>query len=445
LVEYEVIKYSESPETITIPGDLGAPPAEPGYRAAETIVFYARAADGATVVEYRDMDYAGSLLHPWTYQSVHYDIERETTWRLSRPSGLAPTDDGEIRLDISSEGFVLGATDTPGTTGYSRWEWSIETEELGTLFESCALATQGAMPAIAGDIPASAFIVAPGRLELTGYATQLVIPVPADISELNFKMKLRTVGDGMDFTVPARATMTHSMDPVSIVPAVTRACGELGPPLRTTDNGFYRSFDLGAMAGKGFQVTELDLAISEATHPAGSQIVELNLYRDVDGGEPHLLDLQPLGSSRIPVHNQAGMHVTVPVLGNLGAGTLVAEVRTRDYIPLDKRALFFIGANSAGETAPSYIQADDCDINEITPMAGIGEPNTHIVMTLLGYTYDASCYPDCDGNGVLDFFDFLCFQNAFATGDMYADCDGNGLLDFFDFLCFQNAFAAGCP
>ena len=27
----------------------------------------------------------------------------------------------------------------------------------------------------------------------------------------------------------------------------------------------------------------------------------------------------------------------------------------------------------------------------------------------------------------------------------YADCDGNGALDFFDFLCFQNEFAAGCP
>ncbi|MFG0284027.1 MAG: right-handed parallel beta-helix repeat-containing protein, partial [Phycisphaerales bacterium JB039] len=26
----------------------------------------------------------------------------------------------------------------------------------------------------------------------------------------------------------------------------------------------------------------------------------------------------------------------------------------------------------------------------------------------------AVCYPDCDGNGALDFFDFLCFQDAFA-------------------------------
>ncbi len=54
------------------------------------------------------------------------------------------------------------------------------------------------------------------------------------------------------------------------------------------------------------------------------------------------------------------------------------------------------------------------------------------------------CYADCDESGGLDFFDFLCFQNAFAFENMYADCDGDGVLDFFDFLCFQNQFAFGC-
>jgi hypothetical protein len=58
---------------------------------------------------------------------------------------------------------------------------------------------------------------------------------------------------------------------------------------------------------------------------------------------------------------------------------------------------------------------------------------------------DAPCYPDCDGNGMLDFFDFLCFQNAFLAQDPYADCDQNGVFDFFDYLCFQNEFLAGCP
>ena len=59
------------------------------------------------------------------------------------------------------------------------------------------------------------------------------------------------------------------------------------------------------------------------------------------------------------------------------------------------------------------------------------------------------CYPDCTqttGLGVLDIFDFLCFQNSFVSGEPYAcECDPDPACDIFDFLCFQNAFVAGCP
>ena len=62
------------------------------------------------------------------------------------------------------------------------------------------------------------------------------------------------------------------------------------------------------------------------------------------------------------------------------------------------------------------------------------------------------CYADCDtasGAGVLDIFDFLCFQDLFVGGDPYAcDCDaasGAGVCDIFDFVCFQDAFVSGCP
>ena len=81
----------------------------------------------------------------------------------------------------------------------------------------------------------------------------------------------------------------------------------------------------------------------------------------------------------------------------------------------------------------------------------VGAPTTVGPLTLsaLDVTFVATvgdgCYADCDGSGSLDFFDFLCFQNAFAAAEPYADCDGSGGLDFFDFLCFQNEFAAGCP
>jgi hypothetical protein len=52
--------------------------------------------------------------------------------------------------------------------------------------------------------------------------------------------------------------------------------------------------------------------------------------------------------------------------------------------------------------------------------------------------------PDCDGSGVLDLFDFLCFVNLFNAGAPGADCDGNHAADLFDFLCFVNAFNYGC-
>jgi hypothetical protein len=47
-----------------------------------------------------------------------------------------------------------------------------------------------------------------------------------------------------------------------------------------------------------------------------------------------------------------------------------------------------------------------------------------------------SCEVDCTGDGVLDVFDFLCFQDLFKSGNPAADLDGDG--------AFQNAFIAGC-
>ncbi len=82
-------------------------------------------------------------------------------------------------------------------------------------------------------------------------------------------------------------------------------------------------------------------------------------------------------------------------------------------------------------------------------MVGTGyRPNGSLVAVLL----TPICYADCDqstGPGILDIFDFLCFGNAFDSGDPYAcDCDtstGPGVCDIFDFLCFGNAISAGCP
>jgi len=63
----------------------------------------------------------------------------------------------------------------------------------------------------------------------------------------------------------------------------------------------------------------------------------------------------------------------------------------------------------------------------------------------LGIIQTCGCYADCTGEGTLDIFDFICFQDAFVQSLPYGDCTGNGVYDIFDFICFQDAFVVGCP
>ncbi len=109
--------------------------------------------------------------------------------------------------------------------------------------------------------------------------------------------------------------------------------------------------------------------------------------------------------------------------------------------------------NDAGDNTavPAGIQEDlggDARFTDdpLAPQTGVpGGAGSGLVVDMGAYEWGREhCFPDCDVSGSLDFFDFLCFQNAFAAGDPYADCDATGTLDFFDFLCFQNSFALGC-
>jgi hypothetical protein len=55
------------------------------------------------------------------------------------------------------------------------------------------------------------------------------------------------------------------------------------------------------------------------------------------------------------------------------------------------------------------------------------------------------CYPDCNGDTLLNLSDFGCFTTKFALGDPYADCNGDTFLNLSDFGCFTTKFALGCP
>ncbi|HZW10720.1 MAG TPA: GC-type dockerin domain-anchored protein [Phycisphaerales bacterium] len=64
--------------------------------------------------------------------------------------------------------------------------------------------------------------------------------------------------------------------------------------------------------------------------------------------------------------------------------------------------------------------------------------------TLLLFTGSGAADPcspaDCDGNGVIDTRDVICFLNLWNADDPAADCDGNGAIDTRDVICFLNVW-----
>ena len=54
------------------------------------------------------------------------------------------------------------------------------------------------------------------------------------------------------------------------------------------------------------------------------------------------------------------------------------------------------------------------------------------------------CSADFNGDGSVDFFDYLDFVDVFSSGSPSADFNGDTSIDFFDYLDFVDAFSAGC-
>ncbi|MFG0284533.1 MAG: GC-type dockerin domain-anchored protein [Phycisphaerales bacterium JB039] len=166
---------------------------------------------------------------------------------------------------------------------------------------------------------------------------------------------------------------------------------------------------------------------------------------DVDGGPTRLLspvyDLSGLAGASISyarwfTNDTGDDQLTVEVSDNGGASwTLVESVGdSADWVVADHQVNQFVSMTSQFRVRFS---ATDNPNNSITE-GGIDAFKLRSVECV-------TCRADLTGDGSLDIFDFLEFQNLFGAGDLTADFTGDGALDIFDFLAFQNEFAAGCP
>jgi hypothetical protein len=122
----------------------------------------------------------------------------------------------------------------------------------------------------------------------------------------------------------------------------------------------------------------------------------------------------------------------------VGDGTTLRRIVGMNDIVRTDLGPIALGFNFGG----SNIQAlsGTIDINSSNQIVFCGILNNGSI----GMFSAAPCKADFNGDGVLDFFDYLDFVAAFSANDPTADFNGDGVIDFFDYLDFVAAFAEGC-
>ncbi|MCC6659648.1 MAG: hypothetical protein IT437_02055 [Phycisphaerales bacterium] len=262
---------------------------------------------------------------------------------------------------------------------------------------------------------------------------------------------------GLAGAASAQITLSRSTVNNLIVAGNSVACATAAgdPPQRTTSNFYWRSYklsDFPAVTGP-FNVQSVTFGVEDAAHPTLTQDVRVRLYKDTDGGVPTAVgtDLTQVAEALVAVPDGQAQFITCPIVANFAqTDTIVVSVDSQDWqlafpSPTTVSARFFIGSNNLGETDPSYLSAVPCGIANPTNTTTIGFPNMMIILDLTGTVGAAACYPDCNGDSVLNLSDFGCFTTKFALGDAYADCNGDGIRNLSDFGCFTTKFALGCP
>ncbi|UYV11301.1 MAG: hypothetical protein NCW75_08285 [Phycisphaera sp.] len=260
---------------------------------------------------------------------------------------------------------------------------------------------------------------------------------------------------GLATAASAQTRLSHNLEEFLVTAGAGIACaapaGTAGPQT-TTDNQWSRSFTLADFGvTEGFTVSTVEFGVENLLMPTLIESeITVNLYQ-VPAGSPPLAGATLVGSASMTSGDRALEVVTMDVDGSVDAGSaLMVEVVSEDFLTLAGGQfgdVFFIGGNSFGQTAPSYVASPiGCGIVDPADVADFGFPDAHFIIIAEGEVGGGGgCPADIDGDGVLTIFDFLAFQNLFDAGDLEADFDGDGVLTIFDFLEFQNQFDAGCP
>lgn len=186
----------------------------------------------------------------------------------------------------------------------------------------------------------------------------------------------------LSFVISNTAQVTLSQtNSNAITPDHTVSCNANNVP---DDNQYFRAYDIAAMGYTQFDVSEVSFGVQMATAVDASFALDVTIYSNAGGTFPSGT-LTEVSTVSVPITaSDANSIKTVPIVASVMApAQLVVEISIPDELAANHTTQFFLGSNSAGESAPSYISSDGCGLSMVT-YDSVGISNVHVIMDVIG-------------------------------------------------------------
>lgn len=171
----------------------------------------------------------------------------------------------------------------------------------------------------------------------------------------------------------------------------TIACNTGNPATGSSDNRYFRAFDLSASGiTTDFIVNTVQFGIqSLSTPPTAGYPVIVKLYGTTATFPAGFTATTTPGYTLL---GQATYNATAASVGTIVSVPLVATVPAGNKLVLEvgyaanTTSIIFIASNAAGQSGPSYILAPGCGLTTPGTLASINFPDVHLVFNVIGTT-----------------------------------------------------------
>ncbi|MBK9531352.1 MAG: HYR domain-containing protein [Chitinophagaceae bacterium] len=243
-----------------------------------------------------------------------------------------------------------------------------------------------------------------------------VITCPANITQASDP---NICGAVVNFNVtatdncPSPRNISQSTNSNTIVQFNTVSCNTGAPGYINRDNSYYRKYDLAAMGITGpYTIKKINWGIETAAPFAGksankqatSSGISTNSGGFAKGDNPTssivqsvtlkvytltgpfiLANLTQVASETVSINTQSQTLISTTLTSPPTVpanSTIVLEIFTPDGTGAGTS--IFVASNNLGQSAPSYIRANDCGVTQPTDLAGIGFPGVHLILNAEG-------------------------------------------------------------